>query len=245
MTEQTAAQPAVFTPDDIKRKAYTPTDLPVFFADVGKIVSIPNFPVRYNFDPNAEFPADMGGAIIPVQKRNEAKKENETVGVLIAAIPTFEAIASADGGAEFIRTTVINRMLAQLATAVRPRETGAAPSIPFAIADYISSARADNSLETFTELSKAFVKALRDKGMKSLTAALLRQSLRSRAFAEDKFRGIQQPVWVNILDAMEAAALSKGLDPSIFRHWKATRDAQAFEEVSEIDVSNLLESVSL
>jgi hypothetical protein len=244
-TEPTATAPAAFTADDIKRKAYPVTDMTVFAADVAKVTGLPNFPVKFNFDPAGEFPAGFAGAIIPIQKRDENKKENVTVGALIAAIPTFDAIAAAEGGVDFIRATVTNRILAQLATAVRPRDTGNAPSIPLSIADYLTSARADNSLETYTELSKAFVKALREKGLKSLTAALLRQSLRSSAFAQDKFKNIQQSVWVNILDAMEQAALNKGLDPSIFRHWKATRDATAFDEVSEIDTSDLLSAAGL
>lgn len=81
-------------------------------------------------------------------------------------------------------------------------------------------------IESFKFLAKAFVKKLREQGLRGITIVGLRQAFQSQAFAQTQFPRTTKEQWVQILNMAEAFAKHSGKDTSFFEHCKATRDVQ-------------------
>lgn len=191
-----------------------------------------------NFDASKPFPAGCGLLILPVNKREG--QGTKVVTICFGAVPDAATIAQSEGGEDFIRTAVMDKVFAKLANAVRPRgdsgEIGT--NLPQTVADFITRQERGTSLTTFRELASSYVSALKSKGVKFMTPQILRQVLSCTAFAQQQFAKVPQAVWVKVLDSMIAAASKKKLDPSILLEWKSTRDSAEFE-VAELDFSDL------
>lgn len=205
-----------------------------------ELVAKENGMQQFNFDPNADFPAGYGLAIIPINQRNEATGSTDTIGVSIAAIPDFNLLDSSEAGKEYIRDTVQAALMAKLANAVRPRKDATAPaSIPFTVEDFITSNRAEGVLVAFRKLAGAYVKVLKNGGLKLMTPDILRQVFQSSAFAGQQFPKVPQENWVRLLDSMIAKATEQGMAVGMLAEWKATRDTAGLPEVDEIDLSDM------
>lgn len=81
-------------------------------------------------------------------------------------------------------------------------------------------------LDAFKFLAKAFVKKLREQGLRGITINGLRQAFASQAFAATQFPRTTKEQWQRILDMAEAFAKHSNKDTSIYEHFKATRDVQ-------------------
>lgn len=227
------------TLDDIESSYFGPAELDKAQAAIDAVITICNAndaDVKYNFDPESEFPDGYGIAIFPVTKRGA--NGNETIGACIGAVPSPELIAESEGGADYIQSAILSNVVAKLRNAVRPRSTGtAAASVPFTVTDFITSSRGGETLATFKKLSGLFVKALKKKGVTFMTNQLLRQTLQSSAFAEEQFPKFPQTAWTGVLNAMIVKAKAEKLDPSILENWLETRDNVELT-VQDIDLSN-------
>ena len=227
--------------DDIK-KEYFPSgklaDAQLAIEKVNKIADEHGLGMVFNFDTDAEFPAGYGIAIVPVTKNSGGK--NVTVSVAVAAIPDMETIQAEEGGQQFINKSVIASMIAKLSNAVRPRgETGeTAASIPYSVADFITSNRPEGVLLAYRKLATAYVKVLRKKGLTYITDSILRQILQSAAFAEQQFPTIEQSKWEQILDSMVARAEADDLAPGMLNEWRKSRDSAELVD-SDIDLSDI------
>lgn len=93
-------------------------------------------------------------------------------------------------------------------------------------------------LDAFKFQAKVLTKFLRSKGLSGVTNNSLRMSFASAAFAKTQFPRISDAAWDAIIGIAEKNAESKGMDTSIFDHWKATR-AVASADTSEIDLGDL------
>lgn len=221
-----------FSPDKVA------TDGNKAVTEVNAICQVAGIVPVTNFDTTKPFPAGFGLVILPIAKRSG--QVTKTLGVCFGAIPDANTIAAAEGGEDFIRTAIMDRLFAKLANAVRPRgdNNEVSGTIPQTIADFITKQERGTSLTTFRELAGAYVSALKQKGISFMTPQILRQVLSCTAFARQQLPKVQQTIWNQILDSMIAAANSKKLDPAILIEWKSTRDNVEFE-VAELDFSDL------
>jgi len=259
MTADNAAKaaPAAATPDplqtekdtieNLRREYFAPAELAKANEELAKVVhaaSMLKLAVRYNFDPNAEFPAGYGIAVIPNQQQVKGQG-NVVTGVAIAAIPDPATIGAHEGGTDFIQNVVVNACMAKVANAVRVRADGSvASSVPYSIADFITSMRgAEGTLATYNALAPDMVKALRQKGLKHITSGILREVLQSSAFAAEQFTKIDQAKWVMVLDAMIVRAKAKNLDSAVLENWKSTRDSAEIA-VDTLDISDMADLVA-
>jgi hypothetical protein len=99
-------------------------------------------------------------------------------------------------------------------------------------------------LDAFKFQAKVLTKFLRSKGLAGVTNNSLRMSFASAAFAKTQFPRISDDGWNKIIAIAEKNAENKGMDTSIFDHWKATRAVQT-ADTSEIalDFGELEEDV--
>ncbi len=236
--------------DDVKKIYFPSGKLAEAQTEIEKVNLIADehdLGMTFNFDTEAEFPAGYGIAIVPVTKNID--KKNVTVSVAIAAIPDLETVSNEEGGQQFINKAVISSMIAKLANAVRPRgEAGeTAASIPFSVADFITSNRPEGVLLAYRKLASAYVKVLKNKGLLYITESILRQILQSAAFAEQQFPTIDQSKWEQILTSMIARAEADDLAPGLLVEWKQSRDSaelvDANIDLSDIDFDDLLPPV--
>jgi len=192
----------------------------------------------YNFDISKEFEAGYGVVIDHIAKRGE--NGNEILGILIGAVPDFETVMSADNGAAFVKDSVVDKMLAKLKNAVRPRgeDNTVSASVPFSVVDFITSNRPEGILIAFNSLAPAYVKMLKKKGLSLMTIAILRQILQSSAFAEQNFPKISQDKWVTILDSMITKATAEGKAVGILVDWKETRSSAELID-GDVDLGDL------
>ncbi len=233
--EPDAPEEDAFTLDEVEKRYFAPDQLTTAQEYLSKVVEVAETgQLKRNFDPGAPFPDGYGLAVVPLSKRVEGKG-NVTVGVAIAAIPDPELVGAHEKGAEFIRDCITAVFMAKVANACRPRVDGStAPSIPYEITDFLESRRGRENLKAFSEIAPIFVKALRKKGIKYMSAQLLRQTLQSKQFAEAQFEKIPQEAWGKVLDGMIVKAKSEGHDPAILVNWKETRESTAVAEIEDI-----------
>lgn len=201
----------------------------------------------FNFDPAGEFPSETHGLLIaPINKRvpdgDTGEQKTIAVGCLAAAVPTVAAIlAHGEAGKAFIDQAVERLLFATVANAVRPRD-GAMPAgkAPFTIEEFITPRRGNDELQAFGKISKMFVKGLKDKGLKRMTAGLLKDCVSCAENAKQFFPNIPQQTWVKLLEMMAGKAAEKKLPVAIFLDWTASRDnATGLGDVDGLDLDGL------
>lgn len=227
------------TLQDIEKKSFAPEQLEAGTTYINEVMAIcanENVEPVFNFDPDGEFPANYGISVIPLQKR-VPERGNLTYGIVIAAIPTIEALSAEDAGLNFITKIVTDNLLRQVAASAKPKDEGAQVSIPFKIEEFVTTSRT-SGLAAFNAVASDYVKALKTKGLKFMSKVLLRQVLASAAFAEQQFPRLTQENWQLVLDSMVAHVKQKGMEAGVLAHWKSTRDEVEID-VSEIDLSDL------
>lgn len=236
-----------FTLQDVTRRYFSPSELDEASEYMNAVSQVcPDGALKSNFD-GSSVPDGFGIAVDPIKKRVE-NEGNVTVGVAVCVMPDMETIAEyGDGkGLEFIKDAVNDKLMAKIAHSFRPRnnETQAdrvkrEASVPTTIEAFLTSARGDGSLKTFTQLSSDFVKALRKMGLSLMSSAILRQTLSSKEFATAQYPKIPDASWDAILDKMISNAKAEKLDPAILVHWKETRADRPYEEITDLDMEEL------
>lgn len=241
------AEEKAFSLQDVKRNYFGPGSLGDAQEYVNKVMAIqPEPKVERNFDPEKGLPDGFGLGVIPISARIETDEGGKNVvqKVAIFQIPDLSVVATHEKGQRFVADTIHDHFLNKAANSVRIRPDGSVPaSVPESLEDFITSLKGREGLKTFTEIAPAFVKALKKKGIKFMTPALLRQTLQSAQFAAGQFEKISQESWVTIIDKMIAYSKEKGLDPQILNSWKETRDAKLAAEIDDDMISGALDSL--
>ena len=238
------------TDDDeitIKKQFFAPSELEAANKVLGQL-ELKGISPTFNFNPEGEFPSETHGLLIaPINKRvpdPDVPGEQKTiaVGCLAAAVPTVAAIlAHGEAGKAFIDQAVERLLFATVANAVRPRD-GMTPAgkAPFTIEEFITPRRGNDELQAFGKISKMFVKGLKDKGLKRMTAGLLKDCISCAENAMQFFPNIPQETWVKLLEMMAVKAAEKKLPIAIFLDWTANRDqATGVGEVEGLDLDGL------
>lgn len=232
-----------FTLDSVDRRYFGPDKLEEAEAYIQQVQTVcSDDSLKTNckdvLENKATVPEGYGLAVIPIAKRQEGGKGNKVIGVAIAVMPDAAYVAGQPKGVDYITGVVQDSFMAKIANAVRPRDDGGEGTIPFTLEDFLTSMRGKESLKTFNELAPVFVKALRQKGMKSITPVILRQALQSAAFAEQHYGLVDQAEWLKVLDVMISKAKAKQLDPGVLVSWKETRNERETTEIT----SDLIDS---
>jgi hypothetical protein len=244
--EQPTEQPAdskQTTVQDIEKKYFPPAQLEAgsnYINEVIEIASREGVEPIFNFDTAGEFPDGYGLAIIPLQKR-VPERGNLTYGIVIAAIPSVDALAAEEAGVNYINKLIMDALIRQVTVSAKPKDEGAQISIPFKIDEFTTTSRS-SGLAAFNAVATDYVKALKTKGLKFMSKALLRQVLASAQFAEQQFPRLSQDNWNLVLDSMMSHVKSKGMETGVLSHWKSTRDEVEID-MTEIDLSDLDEMV--
>jgi len=195
--------------------------------------------VAQNFKDGEELPDGFGLLVRPVSKRGKGLQ-----GVVVAAMPTLEAILAHEKGEQFVRDAMLSVLSDKLVAAVRGRGDDAVfgGTMPFTLADFLAPAKRDGGLPAFNIVANLFVQALKKKGAKKMTKGLLRQICESTAFAEAEFPTVGQEQWVNVINTMASKATKEGESDAIFNHWLATRDQVEIvsDDLNLDDLSGLL-----
>jgi len=227
------------TLQDIEKKYFPPAQLEAgtdYINAVMEIADAENVEPVFNFNPEETFPEGYGISIVPLTKR-VPERGNLTYGVVIAAVPTVELLSSEDAGMNWVEKVVTDSLVKQVSASAKPKEDGAMISIPFKISEFITSARS-SGLAAFNLVATDYVKALKTKGLKFMSKALLRQVLASAQFAEQQFPRISQENWQMVLQSMSQHVQAKGAEVGILTHWANTRNETTID-VSEIDLTDL------
>lgn len=235
-----------FGKDDIDRRYFRPTELQDAQNYVNKIMTIEGIEVKRNFDPEKGLNDGFGLGIIPISKRVETEEGGKNVVqfVAICAVPDIQVVVNHEKGQNFVSDVVHDHFMSKAANAFRIRPDGStAASVPETLEDFITSMKGKEGLKTFTEIAPTFVGALKKKGIKFMTPALLRQTLQSTAFAASQFEKINQESWVKLIDSMIAFAKEKALDPAILVSWKETRDQKQSTTLDDDVISGALEDL--
>jgi hypothetical protein len=83
-----------------------------------------------------------------------------------------------------------------------------------------------------------YVKALKAKGLKLISKALLRQILASSAFAQQQYPRLPQENWVHVLNSMIGHAAKDSIDVSGLQHWIDTRDTETVD-MKDVDLTDI------
>lgn len=242
--ETTAPFADIKTVQDINTVYFDPSKLSDGVAFVEHISTLTS-PI-FNFDPNGtEFPATHGMLILPIgetqdvldkEGKKTGEKERVTKHVVVAAVPTLDALLSDDKGKEYVERSAQAAFAAKIRnTLVRAKDVGAI-KLPLSLEEFITSERgaADQGLQAFKVIAPAMVKALANNKIDT-NVMLLRQCLQSASFAQALMPKVSQKVWVKVLETAKKQATEKKLKTDIFDHWLETRD-QASNETAVEDI---------
>lgn len=192
-----------------------------------------------NLHSNCDLEAFPEGYELAIQPVGTRGKGNHAVAAV--AIPTLETILESEVGATWIRGQIRTLLTKRTANPLRDwREGAEMPVLPFDLSDFIETKRAVKvDTKAFTALAKHFVAMLKDRGLKTINNAILRQVLQSSAFATSQYASVKQEFWAGVLGMMIEAAEKNNLDSTQMKNWLATRDSVVMEEVEELDLSAL------
>lgn len=201
--------------------------------------------------------SDSVGVMVGVLKR----QGEGVLCLFMAPIPDFPAmLAAADESAAPWALGILEKeanhvAVRHLRNAKSDSELeDAREQMPHSVDAYTNSARGQSSgiMESFNELYKAISAAIGGKvgawSRARLNKSDLKRAFESRPYALEYYsaledRGESPSLFVIGLDMGIQAAKKKGLDPTIFERWKATRDEKPFKpdesEDEDFDMDSL------
>lgn len=227
------------TLQDIELQVFGPESLDKAQTAIEEVLAIcekANIEPMFNFDPEESLPEEYGLSVIPLSQRVPGQG-NVTQGICVAAIPTLENLVNTDTGVSFINKLVQSTLIRNVKVAAMPKDEDSMIELPFSIMDFTTTSRS-SALAAFNLLASAFVKALKDKGLKFMNKPILRQTLSTAEFAEQQFPNVAQESWQAVLNSMIDHAKAESVDPGILNHWLKTRDTIKID-TSEIDLSDI------
>lgn len=206
-----------------------------------------------NFDP-AIYTADMAVMVATLKNRTKVKA------IVVAPIPTLDSILSDDAGRDWANKILQKEMNHVAVRALREAEdvSTVIDQIPTTRLGFIESQRADGGImESFNELYKAVNATLAGKFPVWAKARLIKSELRkafeSKGYALEFYSPLEdykgQSLFAIALGLAVNTAKRKGMDPTIFERWAATRDSKTYDpaatedEDEEINLDSLTDAL--
>lgn len=217
------------------------------FADFGNYpIAAPNMDEEGNFD-SAVY-NDSTDTMVALLRRDQKVKA-----IVVAPIPKIDSILANDAGRQWL-DKIIHKELNHVAVRqLRDAEdvTTILDQIPTTLDAYITSSREGGGgiMESFNELYKLINAALAQVPVWAKARLIktdLRKAMESKGYALEFFPALENrtdgSLFAKAIALGQNAAKRKGLDPTIFERWAATRDAKEYkpgEDEDEIDLDNL------
>lgn len=205
------------------------------------------------FDP-AIYTESMDVAVSLLRNKQKVKA------LVIAPFPTMDALMSRADGLEWV-TKIIRKELSHVSVrALREAEdvSTVVDQMPVNIDGYLASGRGDGGIiESFNELYKALLNTLGQKIPVFARARLIkgefRKALESKGYATEVYPALEdyrgESLFALALKLAIDAAKRKGMDPTIFERWAATRDQKVYTgtesdgEDDALDISSLVDDM--
>jgi hypothetical protein len=202
------------------------------------LADLQNLPTITNYDITGALP---DGCDLVVRALTEGKGKGEklkTIGVMIGAVPSFEAMQADKLGLEYIAEKATDGVIAKLNNACRTHVNGSDTKriLPVSMSDFVTSLRAESELKTFKAMTKAIVANLSKRNINGVTAGNVRSILSNQAIASVLIPKAPAAFWDAFLDFVSAEASKENLDPAIFQTWKAERNVAPEEVESDIEI---------
>jgi hypothetical protein len=225
------------------------------FTDFGDYpLAAPGIDDDGNFDSDV-YTDDMDVMVALLRNKSKVKC------IVVAPVPTLDSILSDAGGTDWA-TKILHKEMNHVAVrALREADdvSTVVDQIPTTRLGYIESNRGDGGiLESFAELYKPVNATLSAKFPVWAKARLIKSELRkafeSKGYAAEFYAALEdykgQSLFVVGLGLAIATAKRKGLDPTIFERWLATRDQKVYTpgeqqeaDEDEFNVDSLTEAL--
>lgn len=182
------------------------------------------------------------------------RKESKVKAIVVAPVPKIDAILANEAGRAWL-DKIIHKELNHVAVRqLRDAEdvSTVIDQIPTTLDAYITSGREGGSgiMESFNELYKLINQALSQVGVWAKARLIktdLRKAMESKGYALEFFPALENrsdgSLFAKAIALGASAAKRRGLDPTIFERWAATRDAKEYkpgeDDESDIDLDNL------
>lgn len=216
-------------------------------------IAAPKMDENGNFD-SATY--GEGVAVMVALLRNRQKVK----AIVVAPIPTLDQLLANEAGKAWVDRIIAKELNHVAVRHLREAEdvTTVVDQIPTTMDAYITSQRDGGGgiMETFDELYKLINATLSAKlpvwNKARFIKSELKKSLESKGYASEYSPQLEdykgESLFVTALNLGINAAKRKGLDPTIFERWLATRDAKAFvpgetDDDDELDLDSLTDSL--
>lgn len=206
-----------------------------------------------DFDPQAYTPETE----VIVAKLN--RKGAGVKALVVAPIPTLEAIMADEAGREWARNILRKELNHVLVRPLREAEnvTAVLSEVPTTLEAFITSGRdsTGSALESFDALHKELNEYFKNKfpvwAKAKLNKSELRKAFESAGYAAEYYPGLESRAsgsfFVAALSVAVKFAKHKGFDSAIFERWLATRDQATFDANADEgldDIDSLLGGIT-
>lgn len=226
------------------------------FSDFGDIdIAAPGMDEEGNF--SAEVYPDSMDVMVSTLKAGGKVKA-----IVVAPIPRIDALLESEAGRLWV-SKILHKELNHVAVrSLRDAEdvSTMVDQMPTTLDGYITSGREGGGgiMEAFDELYKLINSTLGQKlavwQKARFIKSELKKALESKGYASEYYPALEdykgESLFVLALNLGIAAAKRKGLDPTIFERWAATRDAKAFnpaepedDDADELNLDSLTDAL--
>lgn len=198
-------------------------------------------------DEEGNFDSNIYGEGTEVMVSVLRKQGKGVKAIVVAPVPTLDSLLGDEAGRDWVQR-IIHKELNHVAVRhLRDAEDiqSMVDQMPTTREGYITSAREAGGgiMESFDELYKLINATLSAKftpwGKQRLIKTELRKAFESKGYAAEYYPALEdykgESLFALGLQLGINAAKKKGLDPTIFERWAATRDAKAFSPADETD----------
>ncbi len=219
----------------------------------------PGVDLEGNFDP-AIYSTDTEVMVATLKNAaNTAKGKAATVkAIVVVPVPTLDALLVREDGRAWIQKIIHKELNHVAVRALREAEdiSTVVDQIPTTIDGFIATGREGGAgiLEAFNELYKPINAVMSAKVPVWKKARLIKSELRkcmeSRGYALEFFSALEdrgegkESLIVKAIQIGIGGAQKKGLDPTIFERWLATRNAKTFTADDSDDVDFDLDTLT-
>ena len=179
------------------------------------------------------------------------RNKGKVKALVVAPIPSLDQLLDSEAGKAWVDKIIVKELNHVAVRHLRDAEdvSTVVDQMPTNLDAYITSGREGGGgiMESFDELYKQVSATLGAKlpvwNKARFTKGELKKALESKGYASEYYPAVEDYKGKSLFEmALElgiAVAKRKGLDPTIFERWAATRDAKAFNPADDEDTDDL------